>query len=214
MTTMYRPYKNEGLNKIYNLLFCDDPGFCKSENLKDIYPWNILSEEAPDTGRLKEIIADKTIETRAKIFAHHQLLKNGISSTTKEVLAVIIEVGLDNGLDVLAAYKDYTARYINHSEKMLIWETETGRSTELIDSLFENSQKLIPYIGPWDKERKPFPAKDMVRLTFLVSDGLYFGEGPFDLLQRDGMGGPVIYSATQLMIYLTEQQLNQSSVTY
>jgi len=36
-------------------------------------------------------------------------------------------------------------------------------------------------------------------MTFLVSDGLYFGEGPFGALQQDRMAGPVLAKATQLL---------------
>ena len=37
------------------------------------------------------------------------------------VLGVIVEVGLDEGLDVLASYQDGTARYINYTGKMILW---------------------------------------------------------------------------------------------
>jgi len=36
-------------------------------------------------------------------------------------------------------------------------------------------------------------------MTFLVSDGLYFGEGPFNALQKDPLGGPVLAKAAQLL---------------
>jgi hypothetical protein len=108
-------------------------------------------------------------------------------------------------LNVLAAFSDGTARYLNHSEKLLVWETKTDQSNILIGNLFNNSINVINKIGPWDKERKPFPTQGMIRLTFLVSNGLYFGEGRFDVLQKDTMGGPVINCATELMSYLTQQ---------
>jgi hypothetical protein len=39
-------------------------------------------------------------------------------------------------------------------------------------------------MGHWDKERLQFTGKGMARLTFLVSNGLYFGEGRFNTLQK------------------------------
>ena len=45
-------------------------------------------------------------------------------------------------------------------------------------------------------------------MTFLASDGLYFGQGPFEMLGRDKMGGPVIIQATELMKDLINQTMN------
>jgi hypothetical protein len=36
-------------------------------------------------------------------------------------------------------------------------------------------------------------------LTFIVSDGLYFGEGPFAALSQDALAGPLIQQATRLL---------------
>jgi hypothetical protein len=43
-----------------------------------------------------------------------------------------------------------------------------------------------------------------MRMTFLVSDGLYFGEGPLGTLQQDAMAGPVLGKATQLLQRVVE----------
>jgi hypothetical protein len=44
-------------------------------------------------------------------------------------------------------------------------------------------------------------------MTFLVSDGLYFGEGPFETLQKDALGGPVLAKAAQLLQLVVEMGL-------
>jgi hypothetical protein len=36
-------------------------------------------------------------------------------------------------------------------------------------------------------------------MTFLVSDGLYFGEGPFTLMQRDPVAAPLLKNAGELL---------------
>jgi hypothetical protein len=63
----------------------------------------------------------------------------------------------------------------------------------------------VEKIGPWDKKRLAYPPKDTVRLTFLVSDGLYFGQAPSEVFFNDPMAGPVLKSAFQLMVYLMDQ---------
>jgi len=206
------PYKNEGFNAIYNLLFCDDIELYKAKHSSPaIYPWDDLFAREIDTMKMQEIMHDETLETRSKILAGNLLLKKGIIPPQKDLLAVVVEVGLENGLDVVAAYKDGNARYINHSEKMIIWETKTDHSAALINQLFFEGEKIINQIGPWDKPRRPAPGKDMVRINFLVSDGLYFGEGPFDFLSRDQMGGPIIAAAEALMTFLIDQQIGRNN---
>ena len=58
---------------------------------------------------------------------------------------------------------------------MIIWETTDATSNELTNQLFAESEKIVKQIGPWDKPRRPHPAKGNARISFLVSDGLYFG---------------------------------------
>jgi len=120
---------------------------------------------------------------------------------------VIVEVGLDKGLDVLASFSDGTARYINQTGKILIWETKDEISNKLTENLFIKSKQIVDKIGPWDKPRLPHPTKGNVRITFLVSDGLYFGEAPTNVLFNDTLASPALLSATDLMKYLTEKSL-------
>ena len=157
----------------------------------------------PEVNKLKEVAENRALDARYRIIAYNTLRSCGVAIDVKELLGVIVEVALPGGLDVLAAYKDGTARYINHVENMVVWETKTEDSDKLIDQLFTDSTNVIKAIGPWDKERRDFPTSTMVRLTFLVSDGLYFGEGKFDVMQKDPMAGPVIHSATKLLTFLT-----------
>jgi hypothetical protein len=124
------------------------------------------------------------------------------------LLAVIVEIGLPQGLDVLASFKDGSARYINQTEKILVWETKDENSNILTSKLFAESANVVKQIGPWLEPRRPHPSKGNVRITFLVSDGLYFGEGPMNVLFNDPLASPALTAATELMKYLTEKSLN------
>jgi hypothetical protein len=203
------PYKDSATNLIYNLLFCDNLNLYKANTkLPYSYPFDILFSEISSITELQKVIDDSTADPRVKILAYNKQLASGHKPNKKELLAVIIEVGLDDGLDVLASFNNGTARYINQTGKMIIWETTTDKiANELTKTLFSNSQNVVNQIGPWNKPRRPHPTKNNVRLTFLVSDGLYFGEGPIDVLFNDPMASPALSSATQLMQYLTEKSL-------
>ncbi|MEO7522637.1 MAG: hypothetical protein ABIT58_01005 [Ferruginibacter sp.] len=67
------------------------------------------------------------------------------------------------------------------------------------------SENVLKQIGPWDGERMPAPTGENVRLNFLVSDGIYFGQGPFNVLEKDKMGGPALKSAAKLMNFMIDK---------
>jgi hypothetical protein len=205
-STLISPYRNEALDKIYNLLFCDQPELFRPSNGQvNAYPWDVLFAASPDADALQKLAADTDAESRTRLLAYTMLANMGVKPQQKELLGVVIEVGLEGGLDVLAAYDDGTARYINQTGAMVVWEAPTNASNVLLDRLFAESEVVVGKIGPWNKPRLSQPSNGDIRLNFLVSDGLYFGQGPFDVLANDPMGAPVIDAATKLMVFLTEQ---------
>ncbi len=201
------PYKDSTTNLIYNLLFCDNLELYKANSNPPItYPFDVLFSETSTIIDLQKIIDGNNSDSRVKILAYNRQLESGHKPDTIELLAVLVEVGLDDGLDVLASFSDGTARYINQTGKMLIWETTTDEKCNgLTNDLFAKSRDIIRQIGPWEKPRRPHPAKDNVRITFLVSDGLYFGEGPMSVLFNDPLASPALTAATDLLQYLTEK---------
>ena len=173
------------------------------------YPFDILFSEKASSTSLKRIVDEPSVDSRYKILACNKLLATCNKLDKTELLGVIVEMGLDKGLDVFASYKDGTARYINHSGTILAWEKNDRTSDELTTQLFLESREIINKIGPWDKPRRPHPTKGNLRITFLVSDGLYFGEGPIHTLFNNPMANPALENATRLMKYLTEKTIER-----
>jgi hypothetical protein len=203
------PYSDSSLNHIYQLLFCDRRElFAAHQQPPYSYPFDILLSEKPDTAGLVRIVNDKDVEPRLQLLAYHMLRESRKQPSKKILLGVVIEVGLEGGLDVLASYRNGTARYINQSGKLIIWEnTEDATVNELTATLFEQCWDIVNQIGPWDKPRRPHPPKNNLRISFLVSDGLYFGEGGMNVLFNDPMAAPALNTATKLMQYLTAKSL-------
>jgi hypothetical protein len=110
LATASNPYQNEAINKIYNQLFCDNIEMYESKSIANIYPWNILFANNPDIEELETIIHDNTLQSRHKILAYNLLAAGGETLEEKELLGVIVEVALPGGLDVIAAFRDGTAR--------------------------------------------------------------------------------------------------------
>ena len=130
--------------------------------------------------------------------AYSRLRKLGQPVTPKRLLGVIIEVPLSAGLDVLAAYSESGVRYLNQSGKLAFYEGVDSLQP-LVRKLFAALAPLIQQIAATDQPRRPPPTGTSARLTFLVSDGLYFGEGPMAALQRDALGGLVIAQGVELL---------------
>jgi hypothetical protein len=205
-----KPYENDSVNQIYDLLFCDNLELYRSNSAASEYPWTVVLDNNADDGDLRSVIEDGNVEARVKLLASRVLLTRGRPLADKRIYGVIAEVAMNEGLDVLAAYEDRTARYLNYSGKVIVWETKTPESNELINDLFLAARKVVDEIGPWDKDRLPAPKAGNARISFLVSDGLYFGEAPFEMLAGDPLGGQVIDRAGRLMSFLISSATDQS----
>jgi hypothetical protein len=204
-TELHKPYAESHVNFLYNLLFCDDLNLFKNQGSENgIGLWGTLLADQPNLSALRRIADDETAEGRVRSLAYNRLRAAGETVPPKKVLGVIVEVPFEKGLDVLAAFSEGGVRYLNQAGKVVIFEGQGNPVEGLAKELISTSQPVVNGIGPWNKQRLPPPKAGSVRITFLVSDGLYFGEGPFAVLQRDSMAGPVLSKATQLLLRAVE----------
>jgi len=207
---MVGPYQDDSTNLIYHLLFCDRPElFRQNHQGKLESPWSELFSDPPDFDALAKIAANKNQESRVRMLAFNGLRATGHAVAEKQYLGTIIEVGLPEGLDTLAVFADGGARYINYTGKVAVVEGKPGPFDDEITNVIEASQPIIAAIGPWDKERLPAPKEGNIRMTFLVSDGLYFGEGPIEAMQRDQMAALLIDAATRLLLKLVNESTKE-----
>lgn len=121
------------------------------------------------------------------------------TESAKAVLGVVVEVALKEGLDLLAAYPDGTARYLNYSGAGVIWEHPDGSLDPKIQAVMLEAATLAQRIGPWTEPRPGPPRSGSVRLNIITPSGLHFGEGPVQAIASDSMGGRLFHAATELM---------------
>lgn len=202
----YAPYQNPSLNGLYDMLFCDNmEPYQTHHTAPSEQPWATLFSEKPDETALLDVAGDTAQESRVRLLAAHRLRSFSQNMPPLALLGVVVEVALDEGLDVVAAYADGTARYLNHSGSAIVWESPNVESNQLVENVLRHSITVVNQIGPWDGERMAPPSRGTVRLSFLVSGQLYFGQGPVDVFFQDPMAGPVLNATLQLMQYLTSQ---------
>jgi hypothetical protein len=195
----YTPYNRSDLDFVYNLLFCDNLELFRKPGIDNSEPWKSLLASAADPAALEQIAHGASNEGRIRALAFNHLRKLGRQVPKKIVLGVVLEVPLKQGLDVLAAFSDGGVRYINHSGKLLLFDSPLVGVEHLAKEFLQVSQPLVNQIGPWDQTRFAPPAGDLVRTTILVSDGLYFGQGPYGALRNDPLGGAVLSAGEKLL---------------
>lgn len=201
-----KPNRNVAYIELYSLLFCDDINLFRTiEASKAGYPWDVLLSSSSSVSDLDKVANDKSLESRQRLLAYRAMAAKGSPVKDKQLLGVVIEVGMEEGLDVLAAYNDGTARFFSYSEKLTVWEAPTPESNAIIQQLLTRSLSTANQIGLWDKARLPHPQKGMVRISFLQSNGMSFGQGPFDLFMKDEMAGPILETGAELISFFTEQ---------
>jgi hypothetical protein len=196
----FGPYVKEEINLIYNLLFCDDPALFRPSESEQLTSWKLtLFNDSPDPKAITAIAEEEREESRVRVLAYNWLRKNKHRVPKKRLLGVVLEVPLAGGLDVLAVYQDRRIRYINQTGRLVVLEGVLPGMEVPVANLLAASQEAVNRIGPWDKPRLPPPAKGNIRMTFLVSDGIYFGEGDLSSMQHEPTAAPIIRSATELV---------------
>src|SRR6476660_6122990 len=98
-----QPYTEESTNSIYELLFCDDLNTFKDTMKKPwSYPWDVLLSDRPVINDVQKIIMDTSLESRIRLLGCHILKQSFQKPSEIFLLGVIVEIGMDEGLDVLA----------------------------------------------------------------------------------------------------------------
>jgi hypothetical protein len=200
----HSPYAEPALNRIYNMLFCDDPRVFAPQPGREPAPWqSVLFARHVNADAVLALANDKQQDARVRCMAFNWLRQQGHQVPTRELLGAVMEVPLEGGLDVLAVYIDGSVRYLNHRAAPTMVEGPMPLLLQNVSRVLQASQHIVNQIGPSDQERQPAPASN-VRLNFLVSDGLYFGEGPMNVLSNDAMAGPLLQAGGQLLGQLVD----------
>lgn len=174
-------------------------------------PWAsfVAARSAVETGNTQQalslwqrIAAMPGLESRHYLQAWHFLRENGVmppADQHKRLLGVVLEVPMEGGLDLLAAYPEGTARYYNYTGAGVVWERPDASLDAPIRALLNVGQRILNAIGPWTDARPAPPPLGQVRLNFLSPAGLHFGQGSFQVFGGDAMARPVIDAGVALM---------------
>jgi hypothetical protein len=156
---------------------------------------------------LRPVLKMPELETRIFLQTWHNLRELGEkppADRAREILGIVVEVGMPKGLDIVAAYRDHRARYFNYGGAGVLWERRDDSLDGLIDELLQAGSVVANSIPPWTQEKPPEPKRGNVRINLLTPSGIHLGQGPTEALNQDAMGGPILSAAYGLMKRLVE----------
>ncbi len=174
-------------------------------------PWTWFAEaraalakgDLPSAAKaLGRVVGTDGLESRHHLEAWHAARQLGIRpdpQDAKRVLGAVIEMPMGQGFDILACYEDYTARYLNHTGRMVIVDSPLPMITPLIEGVLEASKRVVEATVAHDGPRSAGPPVGLARLSFLTPSGVHFGQGSAEALSRNALVGPVIGAATRLL---------------
>jgi hypothetical protein len=209
---------SDPLPDVRELLFADLPPltvleqFASAPDLHELAGAVAREDEVEAQSRLERVLS-RTTETRIHLQAWSLARRIGIEPPAEDgrhVRGVVIDVGLEGGLDTLAGYEDGTARYLNQGGGAIVWEARDPSIDEAINALIAAAQGVVERSGPLDGPRPAAPPAGYAAIWILTDNGIHLGAGPFQTLATDQLGAPVIASGTDLMRQLIERQASSA----
>lgn len=200
---------------IRDTLFGDQPVEEWPPHASEFEPWLTFwraaqalkqGDEAQAKSLWKHIAAVPGLESRHTIQAWTFLRRHGErppAAIATTVYGVVAEVMMEQGLDLLAAYADYSARYYNFSGAGVVWEHPDNRLDPAIRGLLDAGRQIVHLIGPWEDVRPGPPPINQARISMLTPNGLYFGQGSLAGLSADSNGKRLVDAATDLLTQIT-----------
>jgi hypothetical protein len=153
---------------------------------------------------LVQIVKTPDMPSRVYLQAWHSLRALGQStppSLERQVGGIIIEVGFNDGFDLLAGYADHTARYFNHAGGAVIWDSPHPKVDENIDLLLKVTQEIVKHTTPvvvGEKHPDP-PTSGHVLISMLTYGGNHFGHGKLEDMQKAKISAPLMALGTELL---------------
>jgi hypothetical protein len=194
-----------------DLLFGDVPLAEWGRDVKlDAEPWltfrrarrAVQEQKTSEAARgLVEITEMPGLESRQYLQAWSALRELGVQPGAADqfrVLGVVVEVSVGSGADVVAAFADRRARYLNHAGPVIIWEAPDHSLDNQVRDLLaaaEAAANTLPSVAARAQCTE-------VLLSILTAGGCRQVQGAFDAIQADPNSGSVLKAAFQLMLAL------------
>lgn len=126
------------------------------------------------------IADDKKNEPRVRLWAWNGLRSLGVRPKQVGTLGLILEVPQQGSTELLAMYADRSARYINYSGMVVVWEQHEHKMDSLMGASFKLADQIVAKQAL--THERSHVRTDKVRFSFLTTDGLMQAEKSIDAL--------------------------------
>ena len=188
----------------------DDPGepWVSFERARQL----VRANKTDDAAAIwRQIASTEGLESRHVLQAWHFLRQAGQAppaDQAKLALGAVAEMPMSRAHDLLAAYRDGSARYLNYSGKAVVWEDRSvAPIQEAIDNWLTVAQQIANVIGAWDQPQLPPVPAGHARVMVLTPSGPCFGQGPAAALQADPMAGAFLGAAASLLQLIVSRSI-------
>lgn len=158
----------------------------------------------------RRIASADGFESRQILQAWHFLRQAGQApppGRARLAIGVVAEMPVAGGHDLLAAYRDGSARYLNYSGSALALE---DRSQTVIQAAIGDwiaiGQVIADAAGAWEQPSLPLLPDGHVRVMALTPGGPRFGQGPAPALSAEPLAAAFLNAATALLRLLLARQ--------
>lgn len=172
----HSPYDNEDANRVYNLLFCDDLRVFELKEGASPAEWQRAMYLQPNAKFLELYALDAKEDARTRFHVFRFLRAMEVNVPYKLLLGVVVENHLKDGLDTIAVYADGRIRRIAPNGTSFLIEEPDGLE-EVVNAVCDEAQTLAYLVLPSEKARLKPPAVGRMRISALVSQGMYTVEG-------------------------------------
>lgn len=194
------------------------------DEARSSFPWCnfIAAHEALKQGNKEVAISELTqiagvegLEARVRLQIWHTLVSLGVLPVDKlrgYTQGVFIENHTAQGLEIVAGYSDYSARYWNNIGGGVIWDARDPDIDKLIFNLLSAGFEISKRIGVGLRDTLPVPEKGNIRIFIMAYDGSTVGEGPYGQLSKEPMGRVAIDAGAKLIQALKKRQKKQNEM--
>jgi hypothetical protein len=157
---------------------------------------------------LGEILKMPGLDSRHYLQAWHVLRTLGLApeqADAGEVLGVVLEVAMPRGLDLLAVYTDFSARYLNYSGAGIIWDHPDESLDAEIGAVLDAGQEMAENLVLWERDKPDPPPVGQMRINILTPAGLKFTEAHMNALGSHPEASALVSVATALIRELMDK---------
>ena len=163
----------------------------------------------------RQIALTEGLESRVALQAWHFVRQAGHrppAELTSEAFGAVVEVPIQRSHDVLAVYRDRTARYLNYAGGAVIWEDREDPAIQaVVDDWMTLAKGLAGALAgsgsawAWTKPSLPPLPAGHLRIMLLTPSGPWFGQGPEASMRNEPTAQVFLRPATALLQLLTNR---------